>query len=323
MKNNDYFDFPVKKFNCNCRVSQHYLEIIGAIGRNSQRLDNSLLAYKLRLSRSVWLLIDSQGIGGIETHVLQLARALCDFEIDVEIVLMNDYGPHQLLFHSSRTPIRQLQGVRDLGIALRRDRPSLVHTHGYKAGIVGRLVCRWNRVPVVSTFHSGDRGRGKLRFYTMLDELTAGLAPSIAVSGEIGNRLFARATVIPNFVAISQVRAAPKRERKIVAFVGRLSEEKGPEIFCRFADRLPSLEFHVFGDGPMRRELEASSNRPVFKGLVADMNLVWPNIDLLCITSRTEGLPLVALEAMSRGIPGRRTTPADFAEYRLACGTRQ
>jgi hypothetical protein len=33
------------------------------------------------------------------------------------------------------------------------------------------------------------------------------------------------------------------------------------------------------------------------------MDDIWPDVDLLCITSTYEGLPLVLLEAMSRGIP--------------------
>ena len=38
-------------------------------------------------------------------------------------------------------------------------------------------------------------------------------------------------------------------------------------------------------------------------GHVTSMIPHWPKISLLCITSREEGLPLVAIEALVRGIP--------------------
>jgi len=52
----------------------------------------------------------------------------------------------------------------------------------------------------------------------------------------------------------------------------------------------------------MRVALENQCNSVVFLGQQV-MEPHWHRIDLLCITSVFEGLPLAALEAMSRGIP--------------------
>jgi hypothetical protein len=60
----------------------------------------------------------------------------------------------------------------------------------------------------------------------------------------------------------------------------------------------------MYGNGPMYDQIEQtkSENLQLF-GNVDSMNEYWQNIKMLCITSREEGLPLVALEALARGIP--------------------
>ena len=64
------------------------------------------------------------------------------------------------------------------------------------------------------------------------------------------------------------------------------------------------INWHMVGSGPLletcKKQYLSSIN---FHGAVTNMETIWSNVDLLCITSIYEGLPLVLLEAMSRGIP--------------------
>ena len=65
-----------------------------------------------------------------------------------------------------------------------------------------------------------------------------------------------------------------------------------------------SCEWHMWGDGPMRQELQSNyGDVVVFHGLVTDLGPVWPSIGLLVMPSRAEGLPMAALEALSSGVP--------------------
>lgn len=254
--------------------------------------------------QETWLLLDSSAIGGIESHVVALAQALLGHGIPARVVFLADHGPHPLharLDHQ-RIPRQTLAGgLRGLLSGL-RDSPLLVHTHGYKAGLLGRLACRLARVPVISTFHSGDPGRNRVRLYDALDRWSAPLAPAIAVSEEIAGRVRGPSTRIDNFVDLPEVLADPAAT--LVAFVGRLAEEKGPSHFCTVATAIGDGEFGVFGDGPLRTELEAAHQMTIrFHGAVTDMPARWPGIGLLCMTSRHEGLPMAALEALAHGIP--------------------
>lgn len=254
---------------------------------------------------SVYLALDSRGAGGIESHVAQLAVALAERGVAVSVILLADYGLHPLQQALQRPGIRliKLDGrVSSFWRLLRRERPALLHTHGYKAGILGRLFARLLGLRVVSTFHAGEPGQGRLRCYQWLDEHSAGLAPAMAVSAAIAARLGNMTVVVDNFVNVVDLprRIAPRT----VAFVGRLSYEKGPDRFIEMARRLPAVRFMVFGDGPMRAELEASATSNVeFFGMVTSMSPYWQEVGLLCMPSRHEGMPMAALEAMANGVP--------------------
>jgi glycosyltransferase involved in cell wall biosynthesis len=255
----------------------------------------------------VWLLLDSSRVGGVETHVATLARGLAAAAVPVEVVFLDDHGPHPMktALDAAGIPHRTLHGWRDLVARMRRDKPALVHTHGYKAGVLGRLAGWCLEVPMVSTYHAGEPGVGRVRLYNTIDRGTAWLAEPIAVSEAIRRTLPspAAATLIENFVELAP-RPAGGRRPGPVAFVGRLSHEKGPDEFCALAEELPAIGFEVYGDGPLRDALEARhGGRVRFHGAVPSMADRWRDIGLLCMPSRHEGMPMAALEALANGVP--------------------
>lgn len=254
----------------------------------------------------IWQLADARGVGGIERHVVELVDALRAHGLASRAVVYAPYRPSEYLdlLQASATPRLELSGsASGLLRALRAHRPALLHTHGYKAGIVGRLCARLLGVPVVSTFHAGERAPFPVGLYQAVDGLTARLGQRVSVSAAIAARLPWRSSVIGNFVAPSRdaVAVLPRR----VAFVGRLSPEKAPDLFCEIARRVGAgVQWDVYGDGPMRPALERTAPPFVrFHGFAADMTRTWRDVGLLLMPSRAEGLPMAALEAMARGIP--------------------
>ena len=268
--------------------------------------------------RPIVLLLDSRQAGGIETHIFQLSRALCNNNWPVQIWFYQRHQDEHPLekqlqeakllaapdWHSSRRKIviHYLGGkAHHLMAKIRKIRPLLLHTHGYKAGIFGRLAAMLNKTPVVSTFHNGDPGEGIVRLYTLLDQLTSVVSKNIAVSDEIARRHIHSPKTINNFV---EVPAHPRSAGQAIAFVGRLSYEKGPDLFLQLARHQPLLPFRLYGSGPMAEHLQKQPTDNVqFMGQVPSMETHWREIGLLCITSRFEGLPMVALEAMAHGVP--------------------
>ena len=268
-------------------------------------MKHKALKEKLISQNGIWILLDSRKPGGIESHVLQLAVGLHKHDQDVLVIFLNDYGDHPLrdaLLHRGISTTTLNGSITTLWNIVQKSRPSILHTHGYKSGILGRFVAALCNIPVASTYHAGETSSGKLKLYDWLDRQTARLASRVfAVSPQIARRLPVNATVVDNFVESNGLQISYGKQ---IAFVGRLSIEKGPDYFLRTARRFPQYHFHIYGDGPLAAELKLSA--PInlhFHGQQDDMASVWPKIGLLVMPSRHEGLPMAALEAMVRGIP--------------------
>lgn len=250
--------------------------------------------------------LDASAIGGIETHVGNVALAQMDAGHRVIVLLhAGDAGnPVSARYRKAGIETRFAGSVAGLFSFLRRERPAILHTHGYKAGILGRPAARLLAIPVISTFHAGERGPGRVALYQSLDEWTSFLGTRLAVSQAIADALPFGAAVMRNFVSPAPViRPVPASPRLV--FAGRLSHEKGPDLFCELAAaNAGRANWDLHGEGPLRQELErAHAGAVKFHGFTPDMDSALNSATALVMTSRNEGLPMIALEAMARGVP--------------------
>jgi glycosyltransferase involved in cell wall biosynthesis len=107
-----------------------------------------------------------------------------------------------------------------------------------------------------------------------------------------------------------------RHEDFVLTYLGRLASEKHPEHVLSIArlllqdDPAAPLQVVMAGDGPLapdiRRTLADSpelAGHVHLPGYVHDPEHLLVDTDLVILTSEAEGLPLVALEAMSLGVP--------------------
>lgn len=206
----------------------------------------------------------------------------------------------------------------------------LIHSHGYRSDIIGLIAAKMSGVPAVSTVHGWVSIDSRLRFYERCDRVALRFFDHVMpVSDQIRNTLAAsgvkpsRMTRMHNAISVDggvrDETACALRQRSekggdvVVGIIGRLSPEKDVPSFLEAASlvvqRFSQARFLVVGDGPERDKLEQMTKtkglngRVTFTGFVEDMVPIYRELDLLVISSLTEGIPLVVLEAMQHGIP--------------------
>lgn len=272
----------------------------------------------------IWLLIDSLAYGGIETHVLELADGLLGAGQAVRVVLVAKYAkpaaiiarlakrniPYSYLAklsHEADDESGNTIGAqaRQLSRAIQLHRPAVIHAHGYKASILSKI-CKLksrDKFKQLTTFHAGETPAGRVKWYDRVDRYSAFLSDrNLCVSKAIQRKVPSQSQLVNNFIRMPATQHSTQAQQ--IAFVGRLSHEKAPDRFIGLAKQFPNCDFHLYGDGDMRQALEQSAPANVtLHGFQADMNNHWPHIALLVITSRFEGLPMSAIEAMAQGIP--------------------
>jgi glycosyltransferase involved in cell wall biosynthesis len=96
-----------------------------------------------------------------------------------------------------------------------------------------------------------------------------------------------------------------------VGWIGRLSREKGPDVFLRSLSALSGehVVASVVGDGPMGQELRLLAGELGLDGMVRwhgevpDARKLMRAFDVVVLSSRSEGTPVVLLEAIDAGVP--------------------
>jgi glycosyltransferase involved in cell wall biosynthesis len=200
----------------------------------------------------------------------------------------------------------------------------VLHTHGYRADILHGASARAAGARHLMTLHGFVSGTWRDRLYEWLQVRAARTADAvIAVSKPIEQRLkaahiFSNVHVLRNAIGpvdglsrdSARDRLALPAEVPVVGWVGRLNEEKGPDLFVRALAAAPSqLHGIMVGDGPMREKVAAlaaslgMTGRLHMAGNVAGASRYFSAFDALAMTSRTEGTPMVMLEAMQAGVP--------------------
>lgn len=204
--------------------------------------------------------------------------------------------------------------------------PHVVHTHGYRPDVLHTPTARSLGIPVVSTSHGFTGGGWKNRLYERLQRRAFRRCDAvIAVSRPMAAMLIASRVpknvihCIPNawpgsvdFLERDEARArlGLDEDTFYVGFIGRLGHEKGADIFLSaLAQTARDIHGVVIGDGRMRARLVAQAEalgiaqRVHWMGAVENAGSYMKALDGFALTSRTEGTPVVLLEAMAAGVP--------------------
>ncbi len=280
-------------------------------------------------------------VGGMETWVLRLAARLPREQFDLSVLCAFE-GEFSAQLRALGVPCHVVPmpdspawaSVQEACALVRQQGVDVLHAHLPNAHVLAGMVGKLVGCPVVTTVHG--------RQVTMLDlevqrlthshistvcrqsyyhALGVGVAPALVgcIPNGVDTSVFLPRPAGPR--GGDAIRAlfdpasgdAAPGPLRIAGFVGRLSPEKGPEVFVRAAmalrGRFPELRFVMVGDGPMRAQLDALvaqyglSDLLRITGVRGDMPAVYHALDVLVSTSHSEAMPLAVMEGMASGLP--------------------
>ncbi|WP_051460098.1 glycosyltransferase family 4 protein [Methylopila sp. 73B] len=285
-------------------------------------------------------------VGGIFRHIADLATAqaaaghqvgfVCDsltggaFEAERITAL----EPH-LALGAFRLPIARQIAPSDVTALARVHRrlaplaPDVVHSHGAKGGVFGRVTGAWlNRAkPVARIYapHGGslhfDPATAEGRIYFAIERALETVSDVLVHVSEYERRAYVdkvgaprcQAVVVRNGLTPPEFEAvAPAPDASDFLYLGMLRDLKGPDVFIEALALLArdgaAATGTIVGDGP---------DEARYRGLVAERGLAahvrflpprpareaFATARAIVVPSRAESMPYVVLEAIAAGLP--------------------
>lgn len=227
----------------------------------------------------------------------------------------------------SWNPARDLRAARELAGLLRELRLDVLHTHNPKTGVLGRLLGRMARVPVVvNTCHGlWIQPQDKLTKKALVlgaEAVAAQFSHAEMYQNDDDRRMMSpvvprhRATLVGNGVDLSTFRPDPLARRRfraelgvaedelLVGAVGRLVAEKGVVEYIEMARALQGKARFLWvgpADHDKPDAVQELDQAVHFIGPRTDMPAVYAGLDVFVLPSYREGFSRSAMEAAACG----------------------
>jgi glycosyltransferase involved in cell wall biosynthesis len=271
--------------------------------------------------------------GGSERQLAILAKSLSRERFNLHVGCIRRDGPFALDFMDapefrlggSLYGWQSLRARLRLARYLRRERVQIAHGFDFYTTLTLVPAARLAGVPVVigSFRQLGDlltpaQFRTQAVAFRWCDAVVCNSqagADRLAEDGMSRSKLVVIGNALPDEAFASAPPALPRRPGVLrVGMVARMNARyKNHSGFLRIAarihERFPDVEFVLAGDGPLREDLEEEARslglgrHVLFIGDRRDVSAVLASMDVAVLTSDSEGLSNVILEAMAAGVP--------------------
>jgi len=260
--------------------------------------------------------------------------------------------------------LKDLKALWKIYRIIKREKPDIVHTHTAKAGTLGRIASVLAGVPVrVHTFHGhvfdGYFNKVTAKIFIVIERFLARFTTKIiAVSNSVAEAVWKEYDIAPRekieviplgfdlekFLAADRYKGVLKKELGLnsdillAGIVGRLVPIKNHKLFLDAAKTLVThnlsltTKFVIVGNGELRGDLEEYANKlgikkdVIFLGWRRDLETIYADLDIVCLTSFNEGTPVSLIEAMASSKPviatdvgGVKDIVKDGVSGRLVC----
>ncbi len=228
--------------------------------------------------------------GGVFTYVSQLCNDMCEnFDIYLAYSIRpqtpdnyKDYLDErihliQIKNFSSKgltNIISDLKVIKELRDIEKQIQPDIIHLHSSVAGGIGRLAFKGKNNTIVYTPHGYAHilmgTRGKCKIYEIMEKILGRISNAITLTcceseEEEARKITKRTAYIETGVNIKDLSESldevdPVQNEKFVVFtLGRICEQKQPQLFNQIAELVPEAKFVWIGSGELEDQLTASN----------------------------------------------------------------
>ena len=273
--------------------------------------------------------LNSRIYSGAEKVVCQIIKSFRD---DVEMVYCSPDSDivRQMLSEQGVTFLpMETMSTAELKRVIKEQKPDLIHAHDMRASFFSALCC--GKIPLVSHIHNNAYDARGLSPKTVAYLLAGFKAKHIlwvsnsSYEGYAFHKLFAKkSSVLYNIIdteAIFEKKAQDETTYDYdMIYVGRLTFQKDPQrlmrLCARLKERKPDLKVAIVGTGELEAEVKQLceelkiAENVHFLGFRSNPIKMIHDSKAMILTSRWEGTPMCALEAMALGTPVV-STPSD------------
>ena len=321
IKGVDYFNKQIK----NREVSLNEIEKVD-IEKNAPILQ-SMYSKKTRIMH----LISTDSFSGAENVACQIINLFKD-DSSYDMKYCAVIGKNKASLENRKIPVLELTkfNIHDIKKAIDEYNPDIIHAHDPKSTIASVITSSGKKI--ISHIHSNHRYMRKISIKSLIFHfyIEKRISSIIWVSDSALNEyifkdsLKNKSSVIYNVVDAGELKklaALDKHEYNFdLIFLARLIDLKDPLRFIHIVNLLktniPNIKVAIVGDGDLKEavkekvaEYGLQKNVKIF-GNLENPYKVLKSSKALVITSKFEGTPMNALEAISFGIPVI-STPVD------------
>jgi len=275
------------------------------------------------------------GVYGAERWTLALLKHINREEVDLRVASIGvkegaDAFYRQLIaegfsaFHIALPGKLNPKAILKLRDIMRQGKTDILHTHGFKADVLGYMATRRTSVRLVSTIHGWSADESRLiRFYEAVSraflkrfDCVYPLSPALLQTLQQRGFDSLRLRLVLNSVDLSGLEFTINPRNSMnpfsVLFVGRINRPKGVfDLVEAFSlAKLPdSSHLHIVGDGEDVEELEAFigqlgiGDKVTLVGTSSSVSEYLAESHVLVLPSYAEGIPRVVMEAFAAGTP--------------------
>jgi glycosyltransferase involved in cell wall biosynthesis len=218
--------------------------------------------------------------------------------------------------------VNDYKAWRELREAVRECKPEIIHTHTFKAGLIGRLIRGKHKH--IHTFHGHlfeDNSFSGLekKIITLVEKWLAPRANVLVSVGlNVGKELREAGigvgqkwvSIAPGVEALTLLEKSEARKsigvnesEMLIGWMARMTSVKNPNLLLQVASRLPDVQFVMAGGGDLLETIKSNAPENVKVIGWADAATFWSAVDIAISTSDNEGMPVALIEAQLAGLP--------------------